>query len=222
MRNTFINKKFSNDRFLGISFYIVSINILVFILFFFNINIMGLNLRYALALIPKLVIEKHFLWQFLTYFFTHFNSTHLLLNCIQLLFFGLPVERAIGSKEFLLYYLITGFLGGLLTFVLWYFTGGLNYSLIGASGAIFATLIMYAMCYPSSYIFVFFVIPVRSPFFVLVLIVAEVMYMILPNSYSNVAHATHLFSVLAGIIYIYVRMKINFFKEWKNILFYKG
>lgn len=222
MKNSFINKRFKNDRYMSISFYLVAINILVYLLCFLKIDILDIPLKYALSLVPSLVVKKYFFWQFITYFFTHIYPMHLFFNSIQILFFGIPVERAIGSKEFLLYYCITGFIGGLFTFLVWYLTGSLNNALMGASGSIFAVMILYAMCYPSSYILVFFFLPVRAPFFVLFLIAIELFYLLSPMTGLNISHATHLFSLLAGIVYIIVRMRINFFKEWKNMLFYKG
>jgi membrane associated rhomboid family serine protease len=62
-------------------------------------------------------------WQFLSYMFAHGGLSHLLVNMLGLFFFGTQVERHIGSKEFLLYYLVTGVLAGLFSFLVYLMTG---------------------------------------------------------------------------------------------------
>ena len=62
-------------------------------------------------------------WQFLTYMFVHSNWSHLFSNMLGLLIFGISVERSIGSKEFLLFYFLTGILCGVFSFFFHYFTG---------------------------------------------------------------------------------------------------
>lgn len=47
--------------------------------------------------------------QLLTYMFLHSGFTHLLFNMFALWMFGSVIERAVGSKRFLVYYLSCGF-----------------------------------------------------------------------------------------------------------------
>jgi membrane associated rhomboid family serine protease len=61
---------------------------------------------------------------------------HLLFNMLSLFIFGSMVEKRIGSKEFLLFYLLTGLFGGIASFVS-YYLAGTNVILVGASGAIY-------------------------------------------------------------------------------------
>ena len=49
-------------------------------------------------------MKMHFYWQPLTYMFVHSGWSHFIFNMLALFCFGHEVERAIGSKEFLLFY----------------------------------------------------------------------------------------------------------------------
>lgn len=48
-------------------------------------------------------------FQLLTYMFLHSSFTHLLFNMFALWMFGSVIERALGSKRFLIYYVSCGF-----------------------------------------------------------------------------------------------------------------
>ena len=109
--------------------------ILVNFIVFFLCNFVQ-NLVYYLALNVSLVLGRGMWWQFVTYMFVHQGFRHILLNMLALFFFGVGVERAIGSKEFLLFYFTTGILSAVLSFILYYFTGSYRTFLLGASGAV--------------------------------------------------------------------------------------
>ena len=89
------------------------------------------------------VVKYKMYWQFATYMFVHSNWSHLFSNMLGLLIFGISVERSIGSKEFLLFYFLTGILCGIYSFFFHYITGGYFVFLMGASGVIeLASIIM--------------------------------------------------------------------------------
>jgi len=135
---------------------------------------------------------------------------------LGLLIFGTSVEKAIGSKEFLLFYLLCGLLSGLLSFVIYFFTGAYGVLLMGASGAIYSVLFAYAVCYPNSRVFIWGIIPVRSPILVLIYTIIEIVSQVV--SYSNIAHMTHLLGFFVAWLYFIIRMGINPIKIWKNVL----
>ena len=134
---------------------------------------------------------------------------------IGLLSFGIFLERAIGSKEFLLFYLICGILTGVLSYFLYYFTGRANVRLIGASGAIYAVLFGYAVCYPRSIIFIWGIIPVPAPLLVLIYVLIAIFSQMFGYD-KNVAHYAHLFGILAAWLYFVIRMGMHPIKIWKN------
>lgn len=58
--------------------------------------------------------EGFYPYQFVTYMFLHGGSMHLFFNMFALYMFGSSLEYEIGSKRFLIFYLITGIGAGLL------------------------------------------------------------------------------------------------------------
>jgi membrane associated rhomboid family serine protease len=57
-------------------------------------------------------------WRFVTFQFLHADILHLFFNMFGLYIFGGVVERYLGSRRYLAYYLVTGIFGGLLYLVL--------------------------------------------------------------------------------------------------------
>ncbi|MDR1929077.1 MAG: rhomboid family intramembrane serine protease, partial [Treponema sp.] len=180
-------------RFDSLVFYLIGINVLVFLA-------QGLlNLTPFLAMTPWVVL-RGWVWQFVTYMFAHGNWQHILFNMLGLFIFGIQVERRMGSAEFLLYYLTTGILAGIASFAVYLFTGDINAHLLGASGAIFAVELAFAAYYPDALIYIWGILPLRAPVMVLGYTALEVVFSI-TGSQRGVAHLTHLFGFAAGWMY---------------------
>nr|WP_303932526.1 rhomboid family intramembrane serine protease [Treponema denticola] len=172
------------------------------------------NLSAYLGLVPILVVEAQTYWQFFTYQFVHGDFFHLAFNMLALFFFGVPVERKIGTKEFILYYLLIGTIGGILSFLVYAATGFYTITLIGASGAIFGVLLLYAVLYPNSVIYIWGVIPVPAPLLILGYAVIELISIF--SIGDGVAHLTHFIGLLAGWVYIRIRFGIKPLKVWNS------
>jgi membrane associated rhomboid family serine protease len=164
------------------------------------------------AMIPEAVVQLKWFWTFLTYMFLHGSISHIIFNMLGLFIFGPHVERQMGSREFLLYYLLTGILAGVFSFMVYYFTDN-NVALIGASGALFAIQLAYAVFYPRSIIYIWGIIPVRAPILVLGYTALE-LYFTLTGGRGNVAHLTHLAGFAFGWIYFHVRFGMN---PWRQL-----
>ncbi len=186
--------------------------------------IIGLNLlafiaQYAfpyatayLALRPTAVLRAGAVWQFATYMFAHGSLSHLFVNMFGLFVFGTQVERHIGTKEFVLYYLATGILAGVFSFVVYLATGALNVYLLGASGALFAVMLAYATFFPSSVIYLWGILPMRAPVLVLGYTAIEVSSMLFSFN-RGVAHLTHLAGFGFAYLYFLVRFGAN---PWRS------
>jgi len=61
-----------------------------------------------------LVNEKYAVWQYLTSMFMHHGGMHLIINMAGLFFFGCIVERALGSKRFIILYMLAGIGSGVM------------------------------------------------------------------------------------------------------------
>ena len=206
---SFIHKKF-RYTFNYMVIFILAINVIVYFLTKDN-----LQLKAYLSLNPVLVIRNKMYWQFVTYMFVHSGFSHLFWNMFGLLMFGLTVERAIGSKEFLLMYFFCGIISGLFSFLVYFLTGQYNVYLLGASGAIYSVLFAFSVIYPKSKIYIWGIIPIPAPILILVYAVIEVAEQLMYVN-SGVAHLTHLFGFAAAWFYFLIRMGINPIKRWKN------
>ena len=98
-------------------------------------------------------------WQPVTHMFMHGGFWHIFFNMYTLVMFGMVVERALGTKKFLLFYFITG-LGAValhtgiqwmeLTYLNGNYISAIRTPMVGASGAIYGVLVAFAMLYPQA------------------------------------------------------------------------
>lgn len=72
---------------------------------------------------------------------------------------------------------------------------------IGASGAVFGILLAFGMLFPNSLIYVYFAIPVKAKYFVMVYGALE-LYLGFSDATSNVAHFAHLGGMVFGFFLI--------------------
>jgi membrane associated rhomboid family serine protease len=187
--------------------FLIGINVLIFIMQQINPRISS-----YLAMNPLAVMHCSY-WQFITYMFAHGGISHLLFNMLALFLFGAQVEQRMGSKEFLLYYLATGILAGVLSFVIYWFTGAYGVFLLGASGALFAVQLAYAAFFPDAVIYLWGILPLRAPIMVLGFTALELFSSVF-GLRSGVAHLTHLAGFAFGWIYFLVRFGAN---PWKYL-----
>lgn len=173
------------------------------------------QMNLLLGLNPYLFLHKHMYWQIFTYMFMHGDFMHLFCNMFGLLMFGISVERAAGSKEFLLMFFLCGIVDGLLSLGVYVLTGSYGVLLIGASGAVYSILLAFAVIYPTAKIFLFGILPIPAPMLIVIYAVIEIWDELFGMA-ANVAHMTHLFGFAAAWIYFIVRMGINPLKVWKD------
>ena len=194
--------------FFNATLILIAVNVAVFLLTSLSSRLEGL-----LSMNVVMIVRYHCWWQPLTYMFTHANIQHILFNMLGLLFFGLPLEKAIGSKEFLLLYFFCGIMDGLLSFALYYFLGFYRVFLLGASGALYSVLLAYAVVFPRSRIFVFGLIPLPAPILIAVYAAIEFFSQF---TVSSTAHFTHLTGFVLAWLYLLVRMGVNPIKVWRD------
>jgi membrane associated rhomboid family serine protease len=195
-------------RYHNIAFFLIGLNVLLFI--FQRINP---QLTYYMALNP-FAVYGGWVWQFFTYMFAHGGISHLLFNMLALFIFGTQVERHMGSREFLLYYLLTGTLAGVFSFLVYWMTGAYGVFLLGASGAIFAVQLAYATFFPSAVVYIWGILPLRAPVMVLGFTILELVSSIM-GLRSGVAHLTHLAGFAFGWFYFLVRFGMN---PWNSLI----
>ena len=170
-------------------------NVTVFVLQYVFLN----RFLDYLALVPAYALGKGMIWQFVTYMFLHGGPFHIFFNMLLLWMFGSEIERYWGSTEFLKYYFVTGIGGGVLSCV---FTPSSFVPIVGASGAIFGLLLAYGMAFPDRQIYVYFLVPIRAKYLVLILGGIELLAVASPGGGDGIARFAHLGGLLFGYLYI--------------------
>ncbi len=196
-------------KFFNATLYLIAANVLVFAL-----GYVWQPLTAILALSPQ-AVSAGWVWQVFTYMFAHANLTHLLVNMIGLYFFGVPVERTLGSYEFLMYYLGSGLFAGIASYAIYALSGAWNTMLLGASGAIFALLLAFAVLYPKAKVYLYGIIPIRAPIMVIGYTAIEIISSFV-GAASSVAHLTHLAGFIAGVGYFPLRLGVNPMKRLRE------
>jgi rhomboid family protein len=160
----------------------------------------------VLGLVPAFVVRDFWIWQVATYMFLHGGLLHILFNMLALWMFGTELERMWGTRYFLKFYFVSGIGAGVLTVLFSLLPFGFAHQLhqsvvIGASGAIYALLLAYALYFPDRPIYMYFVFPIPARIFVLIM-GAIAFYSSLSDVGGGIANATHLSGLLVGYAYL--------------------
>ncbi len=180
----------------NVIFGLLIANGLAFVLERFNINFM---MGYF-ALWP--LKSQYFApWQIVTYGFLHDpnNLMHIFFNMFGLWMFGRDIERLMGPKRFLTYYL-TCVVGAAVVQLVVAATTGDIYPTLGASGGVFGVLLAFGLAFPNRMVMLLFPpIPMRAKYFVLFYGLIE-LFMGVTGAASGVAHFAHLGGMLFGFL----------------------
>ncbi len=168
---------------------------------------------------PSTGLEGGQFWRFLGFQFLHANLSHLLFNMLGLFFFGPVVERHLGGKRFLAFYLLCGIFGAFLYLLL--NAGGLAAAaafgsevripgllfnnpwtpLVGASAGVFGVLMAGAYLIPNATVLLFFIIPMRLATLAYALVAIAILS-VLMGSQNAGGEAAHLGGAIAGYFFI--------------------
>jgi len=88
-------------------------NIICFVIFSILLLINENFIDY-IALKPSNIFQGKYLWTFLTSMFMHGGFFHLFANMLSLMFVGKLVEKILGPKRYVLFYLASGLFAGIL------------------------------------------------------------------------------------------------------------
>ncbi|MBY0370713.1 rhomboid family intramembrane serine protease [bacterium] len=175
-------------------------------------GIAGIDLNDTFGLIPSDVWEHGKVWQLVTYIFLHGNAFHLLLNLMILWFFGAEIEMRMGEWKFLQYFFLCGIGAGLFNVFVKYgliamgsveAQATVSNAIIGASGALFGLLVAYGVFFSDRYLLLFFMFPLKAPYFVMVIAGMELLLGLEGRQGDNVAHFAHLGGALIGAAYLW-------------------
>ena len=155
----------------------------------------------ALAFSPANALRQP--WTFLTYMFVHAGLLHLLGNMLMLFVFGTAVENRLGSRTFILYYLLCGTGAAVFSLGL---SGIMQVSpFVGASGAVLGVALAFAIYWPDAELIVFPIpMPIRARTLVTLLVGLDVLFYFLTPG-DGIAHLAHVGGVAVG--YLFFRMQ---------------
>jgi len=167
--------------------------------------------------------------QLVSYMFLHGDFTHILFNMFALWMFGSVLENHWGPKRFLIFYLLCGIGAGVLHLGVLYFENTqfineinavlqvnpsetqkglmlidqkLNTATIGASGSVFGCLAAFGYLFPNSLIYLYFFIPIKAKWFVIIYGAMELYLGVRNSAGDNVAHWAHLGGALIGFLLV--------------------
>ncbi len=194
-----------NRRPVSIVFILISVNIVLFLLNAFLFPSTN-SLTSALYMTGDTLASPSQWYRLLTYGFVHSpqDLMHIVGNMIALGFFGRAIEQKYGHREFLFFYLTAVFCGGLL----W---GILNFNheipMLGASGAITAILILFAINFPNVTVLLFFFLPIPA----WLLGIGYILYDLLGASSGkgNIAHEVHLAGAAFAVAYYFGKIRLD-------------
>ncbi len=171
--------------------------------------------------------ENHYIWQYITYAFFHGSLSHLVFNMFAVWMFGYTLENIWGEKRFIIFCLVSCLGAALVQQVTYYFmysnlidgiythvnigkglTIPVNEFLntlntVGASGIVFGLLAAFGMMFPNSTIYFYFLIPIKTKWFVIGYMLIELFNGITTTS-DGVAHFAHLGGAVAGLILLWI------------------
>jgi hypothetical protein len=197
---------------LSINTILIVLNTAFFITFSILILINANFLNY-IALKPANALSGKYLWTFITSMFMHGGIFHLLANMLSLFFLGSLVEKIVGGRRYLSFYLVAGLFAGIffvaVSWILLQFgyASDFNTFAVGASGALFGLVGLLTILTPNLPVYIMFIpIPVKMKYAAPGILVLIWLISILGN--VPVGNTAHLGGLITGIAYgIYLRKK---------------
>lgn len=158
-----------------------------------------------LSLIPSQAISHFHIWQLFSYSLIHADVTHLLLNCLMLVFLGSELESLWGTKKFVTYWVFCVVISATLYVILnlaaslalesW--TGILT-PMMGASSGIFGLLLAYGILFSERTMLFMMIFPMKARHFVWVLGGVELFTSLFSGRTSALSAISHLSGMVAG------------------------
>lgn len=152
--------------------------------------------------------------QIFTYMFLHSGTGHIFSNMFGLFMFGPMLESFLGSKRFLILYIVSGvgaclLHGAINLYEISQFpvdsaeyTMMMSIPMVGASGAIFGMLGAFARLFPNTEMIIFpLPIPVKAKYLVSLYALFEI-FSGVSNIMPGVAHFAHIGGLIFGILLI--------------------
>lgn len=187
---------------------IIFINVIVFVIQgFLEQGPRNSFLREYLMATSEGIFHQGRIWQLVTATFLHADMFHLLWNMLFLWMAGREMESLYGSHEFTALYITAAIVSTFGWAVLDIRHDGTHVPMLGASGAVMAIVVLYAMYYPHREVLLFFVIPIEIWLLVVIFLARDALGMLQGQSLHDVAVAAHLSGAGYGFLYKYFDLR---------------
>ncbi len=195
----------NNNAIPDVIFILLIANGLVFVLQQFAPELMGrLFALQPLKSPPGYQFPPFLPWQLISYGFMHDTRSlmHIIFNMLMLWMFGRDIERLMGARRFLTYYLVCVVGAGLVQLLVGVVQGW-GVPTVGASGGVFGIFLAYGMAFPNRRIILMFPpIPMKAKYFVIMLGLFE-----LTLGYTGAAPGVANFAHLGGMLFGFVLIR---------------
>lgn len=184
----------------------VAIFIILNVVFYFANHATGNALFDKMALVGVKTSDPIQWYRCLTYAFAHDPSgfMHILCNMLVLFFFGPPLERLYGKREFILFYLTSAIFGGIVWNVMHF---GASAAALGASGSITALVILFAFNYPNAQLLIWGIIPLPAWLAGILFVLYDMFGT--TSAMDNVAHEIHLSGAVFAACYFLTKLRLT-------------
>jgi len=189
---------------------IVALNIVVFLLWQLAGVLPALrNLMTENFLTGWPLLKAGYVWTLLSSEFSHYEWWHIGINMVVLWSFGSIIERLLGARRFLEFYLSAAVVASLLHCLTSVLIGRPNTMALGASGAVSALLLLYALVFPKQKILVFGIIPVPALVGALAFVGLDLWGLFAQSRGGGlpIGHGAHLGGALCGALYYYFYLR---------------
>jgi len=149
-------------------------------------------------------------WTLLTAVFSHNSFFHFFFNMFVLHNFGPIIERVLGAKSYLTFYLTAGIISSLShAIVSAFMLHQPELPALGASGAISGLILVFSLLFPRQILLLFGIIPVRALIGALLFIGLDIWGLIMQTEGGGlpIGHGAHLGGAFFGIYYYYKYLK---------------
>ena len=171
-----------------------------------------------LAIERDLVFSYGQIWRLLTYAFIHSETQllHIGCNMLGLFFLGRIVAQTLGEREFLWVYLTSAVFSGIVqaSSMAIFRSPGQDWAL-GASGAVCAVFILFALHYPRMKLYFFGVLPIEARWLLFAAVAWDGLGFLglVPSLFAGdgakVGHAAHLGGLAFGFLYFQWNMNLS-------------
>lgn len=166
---------------------------------------------------PSSFMEENFLvswsallegrwWTLITSVFSHTLFMHILLNMMVLSNFGPLLERVLGRRRFLFFYLSAGVISSLShALVSTFLLGAPDLPALGASGAISGLVLLFCLLFPREKILILGLIPLPAIVGALAFVALDLWGLVAQVGGGGlpIGHGAHLGGALAGLVYYF-------------------